>query len=154
MKLVIALYKYFPWGGLQKDTLRFAMEAERRGHQVTILTTEWLGDKPSGGIAVEAVTVRARTNHGAMEQFARLFQEYRHRHDFDVALAMNRVPGADFYFVADSCMARWMPRKHSPFALKTLPRYRTFLRHERLHMQLCQRQGQPDRVCITCLGPG
>ena len=131
MKLVIALYKYFSWGGLQKDTLRFAQEAARRGYQVTILVTEWLGDQPSERIHVEVVPIRAGTNHGAMDKFARLFQEYCYRHSFDVSLAMNRIPGADFYFVADSCMANWMPKKHSSLALRLLPRYRTYLRHER-----------------------
>ena len=43
---------------------------------------------------------------------------------------MNRIPGADFYFVADSCMATWMPQKHSRLALRLLPRYRIYLEHE------------------------
>jgi UDP-glucose:(heptosyl)LPS alpha-1,3-glucosyltransferase len=131
MKILFALYKYFPWGGLQKDTLRFAMEAVRRGHQVTIFTTEWTGDRPDCSLHVEIVPIRAMTNHRAMDKFAKAFLEYRYQHSFDVTLAMNRIPGADFYFAADSCMASWMPTKHSAFFLKTIPRYRTYLRHER-----------------------
>lgn len=131
MRLVIALHKYFPWGGLQKDTLRFAAEADRRGHQVCIFTTKWTGEPPAGNIQVEIVRDCACSNHRRMDDFAKAFLKYRYKHDFDVALAMNRVPGADFYFAADSCMAAWMPQKHSALALKILPRYRTYLRHER-----------------------
>ena len=40
MRILISLYKYFPYGGLQKDTLRFAREAARRGHQVDLLVTD------------------------------------------------------------------------------------------------------------------
>lgn len=131
MKLVIALFKYFPWGGLQKDTLRFATEAAQRGHQVTIFTTDWQGDPPDASIVVHKVPVRAHSNHRTMDAFANDFLYFRYRHNFDVALAMNRIPGADFYFVADSCMARWMPQKHHKFILNTFPRYRCYLRHER-----------------------
>ncbi|NLE55615.1 MAG: glycosyltransferase family 4 protein [Lentisphaerae bacterium] len=130
MKLVIALYKYFPWGGLQKDTLRFALEAAQRGHLVTIFTTDWQGDPPDVSITVHKVPVRACANHRAMNEFANDFLDFRYQHNFDVALAMNRIPGADFYFVADSCMASWMPQKHHKLVLKTFPRYRYYLRHE------------------------
>ncbi len=48
MNILLALFKYFPQGGLQKDTLRFAQEAARRGHNVTIFCSSWQGDKPEG----------------------------------------------------------------------------------------------------------
>ena len=52
MKLLLALFKYFPSGGLQKDTLRFAEEAIRRGHDVTLLTTSWEGPPPPDGLEI------------------------------------------------------------------------------------------------------
>ncbi|MDY0040739.1 MAG: glycosyltransferase family 4 protein, partial [Desulforhabdus sp.] len=131
MKILIALFKYFPWGGLQKDTLRFAQEAVRRGHQATILTTDWIGSRPDEDISIEIMPVRALANHRAVDKFARCFLDYRCHHSYDISLAMSRIPGADFYFVADSCMASWMPKKHSHFILKTMPRFRTYLAHER-----------------------
>ena len=130
MKLLLGLYKYFPWGGLQSDTLRFAQEAAKRGHQVCILTSAWSGPRPCEDIQVEIIKPRGFSNHRRMHNFARDFLQYRYRHGFDVALAMNRLPGADFYFAADSCMADWMPQKHSLLTLQTLPRYRTYLQQE------------------------
>lgn len=129
MNILLALFKYFPQGGLQKDTLRFAQEAARRGHNVTIFCSSWQGDKPEG-INVLAQPIHAWTNYGAMECFRKAVADYLQTHDVDVSLAMNRIPGCDAYFVADSCMGKWMRSQHSPLVLACHPRYRTYLRHE------------------------
>lgn len=129
MKLLFALFKYFPWGGLQKDTLRFAEEAYHRGHQAVILTTDWQGERPEG-IEIRLCQCPGWSNHARMKRFAAEFRRVLATGEFDSSLAMNRIPGADFYFVADSCMALWMPKKHSWLSLHLLPRYRTYLRQE------------------------
>jgi UDP-glucose:(heptosyl)LPS alpha-1,3-glucosyltransferase len=145
VKFLFALFKYFPFGGLQKDTLRFAEEALSRGHQPVILTTAWDGPLPDG---VEVLFTRARgwSNHAKMENFARDFQQAIRYGDYDASLAMNRIPGADFYFVADSCMTLWMHKKHSALLLAIHPRYRTFLRHE---AQLCAPESHTRLLCIA-----
>ena len=130
MKLLLALFKYFPSGGLQKDTIRFAEEAIRRGHDVTLLTTKWEGSTPPDGLEIAICNVNGLNNHRRMDDFARKFLETKNLYDYDVTFAMNRIPGADFYFVADSCMATWMPQKHSALTLRLLPRYRIYLDHE------------------------
>lgn len=48
MNLAFCLYKYFPFGGLQRDFLRIATECQSRGHHVRVYTQSWDGDKPSG----------------------------------------------------------------------------------------------------------
>ncbi len=131
MNLLLALFRYFPGGGLQNDTLRFAEEAARRGHHVTILCTAWEGERPKK-IEVVMRPIRAWTNHGAMERFARLVTDYRLTHTVDVSLAMNRIPGCDAYFVADSCMAAYLPCSHSRAVLACLPRYHAILHQEAL----------------------
>ena len=133
MRLLIALYKYFPYGGLQKDTLRFAREAARRGHQVTLLTTDWQGDRPTdANLSIQfTAPIQAWTNTGRMDEFARRVEEFRRQGSYDVTLAMNRIPGADFYFAADSCFARYLKRKHWPITLAISPRYRAVLRQEK-----------------------
>ena len=133
MRLLIALYKYFPYGGLQKDTLRFAREAARRGHQVTLLTTDWQGDRPTdANLSIQfTAPIRAWTNTGRMDEFARRVEEFRRQGSYDVTLAMNRIPRADFYFAADSCFARYLKRKHWPITLAISPRYRAVLRQEK-----------------------
>ena len=133
MRLLIALYKYFPYGGLQKDTLRFAREAARRGHQVTLLTTDWQGDRPTdANLSIQfTAPIRAWTNTARMDEFARRVEEFRRQESYDITLAMNRIPGADFYFAADSCFARYLKRKHWPITLAISPRYRAVLRQEK-----------------------
>ena len=46
MKLVFAIYSYFPYGGLQKDFFRLAQEVLSRGWPLTVLAAEWEGEKP------------------------------------------------------------------------------------------------------------
>jgi UDP-glucose:(heptosyl)LPS alpha-1,3-glucosyltransferase len=48
MKLAMALYHYFPYGGLQRDFARIAREAVRRGHEVVALVSDWQGDTIDG----------------------------------------------------------------------------------------------------------
>ena len=133
MRFLISLYKYFPYGGLQKDTLRFAREAAQRGHQVDLLTTDWQGERPTDTNLTIHFTpsIRAWTNTARMEEFAKHVEEFRRQHAFDVILAMNRIPGADFYFAADSCLKHYLRQKHWPITLALLPRYRAILRQEK-----------------------
>lgn len=114
MRLFISLFKYFPFGGLQKDTLRFALEACRRGHEVTLFTTQWDGEKPSTALLHIEVTqqLHAWSNTSRMDEFGKLALRRLASGCFDVSLAMNRLPGHDFYFAADSCMKRYLPQKH------------------------------------------
>jgi UDP-glucose:(heptosyl)LPS alpha-1,3-glucosyltransferase len=146
VKFLFALFKYFPFGGLQKDTLRFAEEALSRGHQPAILTTAWDGPPPPEGVEVLFTRARGWSNHARMENFARDFQQAICYGDYDASLAMNRIPGADLYFVADSCMTLWMHKKHSALLLALHPRYRTFLRHE---AQLCAPDSPTKLLCIA-----
>ena len=46
MRFAFALFKYFPFGGLQSDMLRIAECAAARGHEVTVFTGAWEGPGP------------------------------------------------------------------------------------------------------------
>ncbi len=133
MNLLLALYQYFPYGGLQKDTLRFAAAAAARGHRVTLLTTRWEGSREVGFPLEILLTqpMRSWSNTGRMDEFAGHFQATLANGNYDVSLAMNRLPGADFYFAADSCMAEYLPKKHCCLTRWCVPRYRAILRQEK-----------------------
>ncbi len=131
MRMAFAVLKYFPFGGLERDMLRMAEAARKRGHHIVIFTSKWEGNAPSEGIEVRILPLRALSNHGRMREFARKFSDAVRLDSFDVRVAFNRIPGCDFYFAADNCYASEMPRKHSPMLLRILPRYRTFLELER-----------------------
>ena len=148
MKFLLAIYKYDPFGGLQRDTLRLIVELTGRGHEVTVFTTAWDGPEPSAGTKIELVpTSKLRSNHANMLRFAGTFRQRLEQRDFDVSVAMSRIPGADFYFAADVCMKTYWSKLHSAFALRFNPRYATYLRLERAVA------APPSRTRIACIAP-
>lgn len=134
MNLLFPIFRYFPHGGLQRDMLRIAEEAAKRGHAVTVCTMEWRGPKPSaGGITVEILPPRGLGNHTRARNFADDVRRYAAGGRFDLVFGFNRMPGLDFYFAADNCFAGTAAR-HCVMVLALLPRYRTFLAFERAVM--------------------
>lgn len=106
MHLGMALFKYFPFGGLQKDFLRIAEEALAQGHRVTAFTRQWRGDKPEGLELVLAPSGWKKggwQNHVKDRNFSRWLASVRGDYALDALLGFNRMPGLDFYFAADPC---------------------------------------------------
>ena len=141
MHFIFALYKYFPFGGLQKDTLRMAEEARSRGHHCTFFTTEWQGTPPAQ-MDLHLVEANGWTNFGKMLHFEKLLKQFLHDTPHDASLAMNRFAGCDWYFVADYCQATWLPHLHSRLMLMLNPRYRAYLAMERRIFQ----PGSPQKI--------
>ena len=131
MRFAFALFRYFPFGGLQRDMLRIAECAAGRGHEVVIFTGAWEGEAPRSGISVRLLESGGGSNHRRARKFAERFAAAVRRETFDLSFTFNRFGGCDWYFAADNCLAVEMPRKHSPLLLKLLPRYRVFLGQER-----------------------
>lgn len=129
MNFAFAIFKYFPFGGLQRDMLRMADAAVRRGHHVTVFTSSWEGDPPPEGVELRLLRTTAWSNHGRARQFETLFGAQSG--GFDARFVFNRMAGGDFYFSADNCLAVEFPRKHSALVRMFNPRYRTFLKQER-----------------------
>lgn len=46
MIVAFCLYKYFPFGGLQRDFMRIAQTVAARGHHVRVYTQSWEGECP------------------------------------------------------------------------------------------------------------
>lgn len=152
MKVLAALYQYHPYGGLQKDAYRLFEELAQRGHQVNILTTKWQGEVPCPDLVhLELVSPpRFRSNHGRMAWFAKCFQKRLNDNVagvFDVSIALNRIPGADFYFAADVCMKSYWGKIHSALTCRLIPRYRTYLALEQGIFSPC------SKTKIACLVP-
>lgn len=129
MNFAFAIFKYFPFGGLQRDMLRMAEVAVRRGHRVTVFASSWDGDPPPDGVELRLLRTTAWSNHGRARQFETLFRAQSG--GFDARLVFNRMAGGDFYFSADNCLAVEFPRKHSALVRMLNPRYRVFLKQER-----------------------
>ncbi len=130
MKIALASFRYFPYGGLERDLMRVANCALSRGHEVTLFTGKIEGELPAG-LQTRLVELDSCTNHGRAAEFAARFPALLKAGDFAVSAAFNRIPGCDFYFAADNCYAAEMPKKHSRLILNLLPRYRTYLKLEK-----------------------
>ncbi len=133
MRLLLSLYRYFPAGGLQMDALRIAQAACQRGHQVVFLTTHWQGERPSWpGFTLHLTPpIRAWGNLSRMAAFAREIEAFRRQESFAADLAMNRTPGALYYFAGDECMKRLLRRRPGGTLLRLLPRYHALLAQEK-----------------------
>ena len=130
MKIVMALFKYFPYGGLELDFIRIALKLAGRGHKVICCAGSWEGDVPES-VEYHPIPLRAWTNHARASEFERKLHAYLETERPDRFVAFNRMGGADLYFAADNCLLPAWRKKHSDIMLRYLPRYRTFLRQEK-----------------------
>ena len=128
MKLAFVLFKYFPFGGLQRDMLRIAECCRDRGHQVHIFTLSWEGERPPG-IQVEVIPIRRLTNHARYRAFHQRLQGRLQDLGIERVVGFNKMPGLDFYYAADPCLKDKLKRERSAL-VRLLPRYRHFLRWE------------------------
>ena len=130
MKIAISILKYFPHGGLQRDFMRIAEEANSRGHSVTVYTTAWKGECPNW-LKVQILNPFAFSNHGKAVLFHKALHKELEKNPCDVLLGMCRGPGLDFYFSGDDCFALNQQKKHSALFRWVSPRIRTFTEMER-----------------------
>ncbi len=102
MQLAFVLYKYFPFGGLQRDFMRIAQECQARGHSIRVYTLIWEGDVPPG-FEVLVAPVKALFNHKRNEKFTAWVQRDLAQRPVDQVIGFNKMPGLDWYYAADPC---------------------------------------------------
>ena len=105
MKLAFVIFRYFPFGGLQRDMLAIAQAALDRGHSITIFCGSWQGDKIPGVDIVE-IEARGIFNIAGVKYFVDEFQKRFISAQFDVLVGFNKMPGLDIYYCGDSCFAK------------------------------------------------
>jgi UDP-glucose:(heptosyl)LPS alpha-1,3-glucosyltransferase len=124
MKLALVLFQYFPFGGLQRDCLKVAQRCAARGHDVTIFTRAWQGDRPTG-LRVELLESRRWSNIARDRAFARNVTHALADGSFDGVIGFNKLPGLDVYYGADPCYVAKV-RRLKPAWYRWTPRYRHF----------------------------
>ena len=129
MQLAFCLYKYFPFGGLQRDFLRIAQTCQARGHAVRVYTLEWRGEVPAG-FDVLVVPVKAFSNARRYARFAEWVQRDLRQRPADRVIGFNKMPGLDVYFAADPCYEEKARTLRNPLYRLT-SRYRHFAAFER-----------------------
>ncbi len=130
MRLAFVIFRYFPFGGLQRDMLAIAQAAQKNGHQVSIFCGQWQGDKIPG---IDVIEVRGKGffNIAGVKNFVDTFQKQFQRDQFDLLVGFNKMPGLDVYYCGDSCFAKKAYENRS-FLYRLAPRTRLYLHYEKM----------------------
>jgi UDP-glucose:(heptosyl)LPS alpha-1,3-glucosyltransferase len=125
MKFAFVIFKYFPYGGVQRDMLRIARECAARGHDVKIYTGQWHGDRPENKIEVACLPFSGLLNHQRHQQLINAIHQQIQIDQPDLVVGFNRMPGLDAYYAADPC---FIERAHSErgWLYRLSGRYRFF----------------------------
>lgn len=129
MKLAFCLYKYFPFGGMQRNFLAIARECLARGQQVRVYALDWQGERPAG-LEIVKVPTRALSNIRRYRQYSAWVGRHLAANPVDRVVGFNKMPGLDVYYAADPCYAEkaislrgWWYRYSA--------RYRHFIEYEK-----------------------
>jgi len=129
MQLAFVLYKYFPFGGLQRDFMRIALECQQRGHQIRVYSLFWEGDIPPG-FEVVMVPVNALFNHRRYARFSAWVKDDLAKRPVARLIGFNKMPDLDVYYAADGCYEhKAQNQRHSLY--RFWGRYRHFAEYER-----------------------
>ncbi len=129
MQLAFCLYKYFPFGGLQRDFMRIALACQLRGHAIRVYTLSWQGEVPPG-FEVVTVPVRALTNARRYEKFSAWVARDLAQRPAQRVVGFNKMPNLDVYFAADPCYEEKAQTLRNPL-YRFSGRYRHFATYER-----------------------
>lgn len=127
--VAFVLFKYFPYGGLQRDFLRVAEACVARGLRVRVYTLEWEGPVPDG-LEVVQVSVGGWRNTVRYQRFAEWVREDLAWRPVRCVVGFNKLPGLDLYYAADPCFEE-KAREQRGGHYRWTPRYRLFSRFER-----------------------
>jgi len=129
MKLAFCLYKFFPFGGLERDFLRISRICHERGHSIDVYTMSWEGQQPED-YKINIIPIKHWTNHGRNERFVFALDKIFLHTTYDAIIGFNKMPFLDLYYAADPCYVDKI--SHSKSALfKLSGRYRHFSKFEK-----------------------
>src|SRR5262249_39293859 len=128
MKLALCLFKFFPYGGLQRDFLRIARTLSQRGHEIHVYTMQWEGEiEPF--ITLFLLKARGLQNHQRIRSFTQQLNAKIKDEHYDLIIGFNKMPNLDLYYAADVCYQARVREKHGLF-YRLLPRYRQYVSFE------------------------
>ncbi|MDE0036261.1 MAG: glycosyltransferase [Gammaproteobacteria bacterium] len=129
MRVAFAIFKFFPHGGTARDLAKIVSTCRKRGHDVRIYALEWAGAHLQG---VETVVMPSRgvRSHVRQRRFAVQVAEHVGANPVDLVVGMNKMPGLDVYYAADSCFED-KARLQRPWSYRLTSRYRHYAEFER-----------------------
>ena len=99
MNVALALFRYFPHGGMQRDLAATARLLRDRCHEVTVFCHTLDGSPPTD-VEVEVLPAPGRSNHSRARAFARALEHRLSVRRPDVVVGFDKMPGLDLYFAA------------------------------------------------------
>jgi len=115
MKLAFVLFKYFPYGGLERDFLRIAKICQSRGHEISVYSFIWEGDVPEG-FNLTLIPVKGISNHQRINDFSNKFSQLLLNGEtterFDLVVGFNKMKDLDLYYAADPCYEAKVREQH------------------------------------------
>ena len=127
-KIAILLYRYFPYGGLQKDFLEVAKELKYRDINFKVFTRRWEGVIPKD-FEVKEIGERGLTNFSKNKNFVKDSYEALQEYDPDLVFGFNKMPGLDLYFAADTCFKKEVLNKNP--LMKFTRRFKQSIEYEK-----------------------
>jgi len=122
--LAFCLFRYFPYGGQQRDMLRIALACQSHGYEIDVYTTAWKGERPPS-LRVHLYRPRAWSNHARVRQYQAWVARQLAPHPSACVVGFQKMPGLDVYFAADVCYEAKVREEHGPL-YRLLPRYRLY----------------------------
>ncbi|MBI5448685.1 MAG: glycosyltransferase family 4 protein [Gammaproteobacteria bacterium] len=130
MRLACCLFKYFPYGGLQRDFLAIAKACQERGHEIFVFVMKWEGEVPPGLVVYE-LNPKGLSNHQRCLNYTKQLEHKLKEGKYDCVIGFNKMPGLDFYYSADGCFQEKIRNEKNVLYRLLSPRYRVYARLER-----------------------
>jgi UDP-glucose:(heptosyl)LPS alpha-1,3-glucosyltransferase len=112
MMLAMLIYKYFPYGGQQRDFLRIVERCLSAGHQVRVYCLRWEGNVPCG-IQLVNVPAKGLSSHTRYQRFSAWVKQDIQNNPVDAVIGFSKMPDLDLYYAADPCFAARLQRENS-----------------------------------------
>ncbi len=135
MRFDFRLFKYYPFGGLERNFLRITEECVNRGHDVRIHVAAWEGPEPdfchNSSCSIVEVPARGLSNHAIRESYVKNVCKVANNWPADLIVGFKQMPGLDLYYAGDVCFAAEARRKKLQVLRGFTSRERLFRRYER-----------------------
>ncbi len=122
--LAFCLFKYFPYGGQQRDMLRIALACHSRGYEIDVYTTAWEGERPPS-LRIHLHRPWAWSNHERVRKYHAWLARQLADNPPACVVGFQKMPGLDVYYAADVCYQTKALEEHGRL-YRLLPRYRLY----------------------------
>lgn len=129
MRLAFCLFKYFPYGGLQRDFQGIAQACLKAGFEIDVYVLAWQGEK-NPEFTIHEIQAKGFSNYQRYRDYADQVAKSIAANDYAAVIGFNKIPYLNLYFAADSCYKHYLDLQR-PWVYRWLPRSRSMLHAEK-----------------------